>query len=197
MAVDVDTERTVEDTGALHEQHLRARALVPASEDFEGEGEDDDGNAVMEEFIPAPGLEQLAGTLIERENLPAQYFPITILWKRKGGTSKGRPVRGKCTKASGLTRYFAGNSQFVIWVAADHAERDEITNYELEAIVFHELLHIDVSTDDDGNTTPRLKDHDFEGFHRDIEVYGQWDSSKRRLANTFRQAPLIPDDYIS
>lgn len=198
MAVDV--EETYADDGVmddtdLDEQRLMARAEFPMSEDFVRE--DEDGEEVVEDFLAAPALEALAEEVIRKHNLPAQYFPIVVLWKRKGGTSAGKPTLGKTQKLTGLSRHFAGDAQFCIWIAADHIERHEFTNYQLEALIFHELQHIDASVDDDGNTIPRLKSHDFEGFARDIQEYGAWMPTYRRLQNTFTQAELLPDGYVS
>lgn len=184
--VDTVVEEAGDDTAALDEQWMKARAKVPEPEAFE-----------EDEFVHAPELETLAETLIKRYDLPAQHFPVTVLWAKRGGSAKGRPVITKCQKLSGLTKWAMQNAQFAIWVAADHAVAYELTNYQIEAALHESLVQIDASVDDDGVTTPRIKSADIEGYSENIIRYGTWKSSLKRMSSAFKQARLIPEDYVS
>ena len=81
-------------------------------------------------------------------------------------------------------------------MSADHAANFGITNYQLEAILYHELQHLGTSTDDDGNLKLVTVGHEIEGFVNDVRVYGAWMPVHKRLLDAFEQMPLIPEGYI-
>lgn len=157
----------------------QARARVPNADQF---GSD--------EFMSAPALERLAEKLIDKHDMDASYFDIAVLWKRKGGTSQGQPTLGKTAKISGLTQYFSEGIQFVIWLAADHVDDLEFTNYQLEALLARELMHIGARTDDDGSVNPVLVGYDFAGFSENVQQYGNWNAELRKASKVFEQAKL-------
>lgn len=138
-----------------------ARYLVPEEDLFDAERAGG--------FLVAPDLEAigraLAGRYIAFGHL--RDMVVTYLWREKGGKSHGRETLGACQKPTGLLRHFSG-SDFVIWLAADHLREREAKAYEVEAIVFHELLH--TGSNDDGD--PVLIGHEWEGFGAEIEQYG-------------------------
>jgi hypothetical protein len=146
------------------------------------------------EFQPVnKKIRDLVDDLINKHKLSARNVTLDVLWKRKGGTGGGRETWGKCIKLSGPAKYYGGGTEFVIWIAADHLEAARITNYQLEALLYHELLHITEVEDEDGNAKAILRSHEFEGFIAEIAEYGSWKSDVKRAANAFKQAPLAPD----
>ncbi len=190
LFVDEDTGTIIDQDGegdeeALASQHYKALARIPDADQF-----------AESPYLPSPELEELAETLIERHVMAAQYFSIAVLWKKKGGMSKGRPVWGTTEILRDKAKYFAGETDIVITVSANHAYNLKITNYILEAILHHELLHIDAATDDNGVQTPLMREHDMDGFSKDVTVYGNWLPIHRSMKAAFEQARLIPDDYL-
>ena len=154
--------------------------LVPQEGLFKGE----DGEAL--DFIPAPDLEKIAAELIGRHGRFAEIeiLRIAYLWKRKGGVSKGKRVLGKTQKPTGLLRYFS-EFDFTVWLARDHAYDLGPTHRQIEAAVFHELLHIAYDPED-GRVF--LVDHDFEGFTAEIETYGTWQRGLTLAKEAFQLA---------
>ena len=115
------------------------------------------------QFWSAPDLEEIGEALIK------EYFPdfpeceIDYLWKGDGGRSGGKATLGKTEKPSGLTLYY-GNTDYVIWLAADHVGGLEFTNWQVEALLYHELCHVREEEDENGNKKLAIAPHDFEGF---------------------------------
>lgn len=164
-----------------------ARAFVPFDGSFLG---DDD-------FLKAPELQQIAEHLIatcgELDHLDGA--PIRYRWKRKGGKSNGADVHGKCTRMSGALRHFSG-AEFLIWIAADHVREAGYTNLQLEALMFHELLHIELRVNDD-ETSPDygeerlvIRAHDAEVFLGELQRYGAWRSDHQALQEQYRQLSI-------
>lgn len=124
--------------------------------------------------------------LLERNKRPGYEMrcQIEYLWKSKGGASAGNLVLGKCVKVSGLSRYFSGGADYVIWLAADHARSLKLNNWQLEALLYHELCHIDLDDDDETGepSATRTVGHDAELFYGEIAHYGLWRRSLEPLA---------------
>lgn len=114
---------------------------------------------------------------------------ISYLWKRKGGAQGGGARLGAAVKASGLVRYFS-NGQIVIWLAADHVRDARFTPRQIEALLFHELLHVAID-EETGEIT--LLAHDFEGFRSEIEEYGFWRPSAKSMAKAFQLALALEE----
>lgn len=140
------------------------------------------------DFLEAPALAERAERLID-EYPELQFLggePIAYLWKRKGGASAGRSTLGKCVLSSGLMRYFS-NTAWVIWIAADHVREMEFSDDQIEALVYHELLHCTLRGEDD---RPAVRGHDFEAFRSEIRRYGTWKLDLKSAADAFHQIPL-------
>jgi putative metallopeptidase len=141
-----------------------------------------------DEFLEAPELKKMGLMLIEKyENDFAHLVEANViyLWKEKGGDSGGRATLGKCIRPTGLAKHFAIRSDesegekvdYIVWAAADHL-RDNRANYRTVcALIFHELKH---TAWDDGKLI--VVGHEFEGFAREIEEFGMWQSSIKKIA---------------
>lgn len=149
---------------------------------------DDKFAEAEDEFIPAPELELIGKALIDKyENDFGRIYDANILylWKQKGGASGGQSTLGKCIRPTGLAKHFATKTDdgfsekvdFVVWVAADHARTHQITLRQMNALIFHELMHTDW---DEGKFV--IKTHEFEGFAREIEEFGMWKNSIKKIA---------------
>ncbi|HQX61832.1 MAG TPA: putative metallopeptidase [Thermomicrobiales bacterium] len=150
------------------------------------------------EFRPAPDLARGAAKLLEAypEDLAVLNIVQPVyLWRKKGGMSAGKDVLGKTTKLSGMARYLSGYVDnepvdIVIWLAADHlAIRSD---RGIEAVLFHELLHVGLKETDDEDDVPApiVLPHDWAGFRREIEVYGLHTEDARQVAPAFAQVAL-------
>lgn len=147
----------------------RAHKYLPPTDELFG---DDD-------YMEAPSLKGLAQLVI------AKYLPelndgvldVYFAWKRLGGTSGGNATLGKCVKVTGLTKHFASDYHFVIWLAADHVVDFMLDDDEIEAIVFHELKHIEVLEEGEY----RVRGHDIELFVQEVELYGHVESRLKPL----------------
>jgi hypothetical protein len=148
------------------------------------------------EFAVSTALAQRARLLIERhpdhlDNIAD--LSVVYLWKKQGGKSKGRATFGKCSKPSGLLKHFA-ECQFVIWLAADHCRAAEFGDREIEALLFHEMLHMGVSEADENTGRgggPTLVPHELEVFRAEVEIYGLWAPDLKEVGPAFQQASLF------
>lgn len=156
---------------------------VPAAENFEMMGA---------EFVRDERLDDLAHALIAKwpELRWLDRWRVKVLWKRKGGKSAGDPTLGRMTLASGLLKYFS-DTDFIVWLGADHCRDREFQPYQIEALLFHELLHCAVKPgEDEEDDKPTAKGHDAELFVGEIERYGAWMDNLKVVELAFRQDRL-------
>lgn len=166
-----------------------AVANVPSDARFE---------SLNREFLSDPELDRMAADLrIHRSRYlsSARDARIVCLWKRKGGKTAGNLTLGKCIKASGLAAFFAAEAEsepvdYIIWLAADNIREEGLLAWQVEALMFHELLHIDQSESKDGETTWTTVGHDAELFVPEIAVYGLWKTDLGRVGTTVEQLRL-------
>jgi len=149
---------------------------VPAEDSF--------GN---EAFRPAPDLERLASRFMAE--YPEKFKHIgnvrlAVLWKGKGGKSRGQLRLGQCQKVSGLAKFW-GENDFTIWLAADHLRGD--SQERIANVLFHELLHIG---EDDDTGEVILVGHDLEFFFDEVTERGLWRAELEQAAEVFRQMKL-------
>lgn len=167
-------------------QAIQTTVRVPSGRDFRGQ----DGE--KRDFLPADALSSLSETLQERHPQFAHVaqFKVLYLWKRAGGKSNGKPKLGQCQKPSGLLRHVSDDTDFVIWLAADHCAT--FTARQVEAALFHELSHIGTDEDDEAEVWP----HDVEMFASEVQTYGLWKSDLEMAARALRQARLPGLDVV-
>lgn len=154
--------------------------VAPPAGQFEAEGDD---------FIAAPDIERIGSALIAAHEATfghLQSREVAFLWKRKGGNAGGKTTLGKCQKPTGLLKHFAG-ADFVIWVAADHCRDHRLTAYQVEALVYHELLH----AGEDENGKAVILPHDWTGFTGEVQQYGAWKPDLSAAAHSFEQLRLL------
>ncbi len=165
---------------------------VPQEDDFLPEDADlVGGDPDCDDFSRAPELLRIGDALIARHETlfkPLRGLHVAYLWKRAGGTTAGKATLGRCVKASGLARHFS-KADAIVWLAADHCRAARLSAYQVEALLFRELLRLHV--DEDGKV--RVVGYDFAGFNREIVEYGLW---QRELVDAGRaiqqlQLPLF------
>lgn len=149
------------------------------------------------DFLPAGELDDIGRALCRaRKTLQiTDEIKIEYLYKRKGGVSGGKAVFGKCVKTSGLVKHFASDARrspvdYVIWIAADAVRDTRMTNWQLEALVYHELLHIAVEVGDNDEPKLTTQGHDWEGFNAEIDAYGLWWQDLQAMGSHVRQLKL-------
>lgn len=134
-----------------------------------------------DEWFESEELKSLADDLIGRwpELGHLTDYEIRVLWKAEGGGSKGRVLFGKCTKPSGLSRYFA-LCDWVIWLAADNCRGARFDDGQVEALLYHELKHCVLVGKD---SKPGVVGHEFEVFGDEIRRYGFWNDGRKALGH--------------
>lgn len=135
-------------------------------------------------FLGDPNLDILAGNIIGDHSLPASLFRIAYAWKRTGGK-----CLGKCIKVNPAVSFLTGHD-FFIWLAADHCRDRHYPPQRIEALLFHELRHIDA----DKHGKPILVDHDFVGFRDELDLYGCWEDDLAAAQIHFAQATIWQDE---
>lgn len=152
---------------------------IPSKTDFDGK-----------QFMASEDLKTVAATLIEKYENDFPHLNdanIVYLWKEKGGETGGYATLGKCIRPTGLAEYFAcevsddgitaDKVDYVIWAAADHLRENRANYRTICALLFHELKH---TAWEDGKLI--VVGHEFEGFAREIEEFGMWQHSIKRIA---------------
>lgn len=145
-----------------------------------------DESAFDGEYMDAPGLEQLAKVVME-EHAELAYlreWSVRVLWRRQGS---GKEAMGRCKVLSGELRFFTG-ADWLIWAAADFCKL--MSDRQIEALLFHELMHCEVKVNKAGQQRAATRGHDFEGFGLEVERYGAWDTTLVRAKDSFRQLEL-------
>ncbi len=175
-----------EDTGSFGDH----RFPIPSNEWFDGA-----------DYRRADSIRQVAEGLIEREGRFAHLRDqrIDYLWKRKAGTKGGKEILGKAQSVAGLTNFYA-EVDFAIVIGADTCRKRRPTRRQMEALVFHELCHLDFEVDEEtGVVTVKLVEHDFTGFIDELAAYGLWHTDLQEVRDAFRQAalPLFDDEAAS
>jgi hypothetical protein len=159
----------------------RARFEVPAERDF-----------YSDQFIEAPTLQRIGQALIAKwpELADLHQVRIRYLWRKKGSVSAGKNVLGKSTKQSGLAAYF-GDCDFTVIIAADFARQYQLTNHQMEACIYHELRHIQVSEDEEtGELILSPRAHDAELVYDEITRYGFWADALKGTRDVITQLGL-------
>lgn len=143
-----------------------------------------------QEFLPAKDIQQIAEALMAAypDDL-GHLAPVTIsyVWRRKGTKTCGKAVMGTCQRPGGLHRYHA-KADFVVVIAANHCREMQMTAWQLEALVFHELSHADWDPEAD---KPAVRAHDAELFADEVRMYGLWRDDLIVAERAFAQMPLF------
>jgi hypothetical protein len=141
-----------------------------------------------EDYLKADDLKVIGEQLIASVKSIAQLSEVKIiyLWKRKG-PEKPRRVLGTCQRVSGLLGFFTGGADFIITLNVNNCQWFELTKWQIEAVVFHELKHGGLI---DGK--PALMPHDCELFAEDIQRYGLWKADLAKIADAAHGALQLP-----
>lgn len=148
------------------------RFEVPNIAEFEGET-----------HLVSPELGQIASQLIsyhdELGHLINMAAKVDYLWKDKGGKKDGQSTLARIQQPKGELAFYS-KQDYILWVAADHCYF--YNRFQITAVLFHELLH---TTYNEMEGRLEMRGHDFEGFRREVEVFGYWRRSIRDMAEAF------------
>jgi hypothetical protein len=136
-------------------------------------------------FIPAPELQIIVEELIERDGrfVHLQTLGVDVHWKRKGGRAFGA-----ASLTSGKLALHT-DAAFQLWIAADNCRVNNLSPHQMEALIFHELLHCEVHED-----KPVMRQHEWEGFAEEINQYGLWFTGMQRIGAAVKQLELFDDE---
>jgi Putative phage metallopeptidase len=139
------------------------------------------------DYLEAPALARVGEALIaKRAGLEyLRDYEIAYLWQKKGGSSRGKPVLGRCRRPRGLLAQYCG-ADFIVSVSADYTAAAQLTRFQIEALVYHELCHASVT-----ENGARLVPHDYEGFNSEVSFHGAWRPDLEKAAATFQQLRLL------
>lgn len=144
------------------------------------------------EYAEGGDIREIAEALIEAcsELHDLGGLDIRYLWRKKGRKKGSKVVFGTCQKLSGLARYGLGGGEFLVILDAENCELYGLSAWQLEALIYHELNHIQPPDPDDPASQYELVGHDFEGFSSELKRYGLWHRDARRIAPAFEQARI-------
>ena len=94
---------------------------------------------------------------------------IIYLGSDKAKTSRGRTVFGECERVADKNRW-AIPADFLIVVYEPNCA--EMGDEQMRVLLLHELLHVGVDHDKDGNEVYRVVPHDLEDFMLIVDRYG-------------------------
>jgi hypothetical protein len=159
---------------------------------------DDDFGA--SDFLDSDEIKEVGDRIIRQKlaHLDDGELLIDYRWKRRGGTAGGNSTLGKCIKLTGLARHLSLGAHFCVWLAADHTRDRKFDDKQFEALVYHELCHIEREEPDeeDKPVIYRSIGHDAEVFFAELREYGAWRPSLQQLAETIRQLPLPMEEPV-
>lgn len=154
------------------------RIIIPTDSEFP-DGDDYLASDALQDLG-----EHLIGTYPELAHL--RETTINYTWRKEGGKRGGKAVLGTCTVLSGYAR-FLSEADFLIALSAAAAREFGLTTRQVEALLFHELLH---ATFDEKSDKPKIKPHDVEMHLTEVNHYGLWTSDLKDAGDVFRQAEL-------
>lgn len=117
--------------------------------------------------------QQIAKELIdvrpELEAIRESDVQIVLLSSDHKAKSKGKPLLGQCEKIQNKYKW-AIPADFTITVFEPNCEG--MTDEQLSILIFHELLHVGVELDDNGELKYFTVPHDLEDFKAIVDEYG-------------------------
>lgn len=115
-----------------------------------------------------PDLEILADKIIHDKSLGLNSIPVNIKYALVY-PYVSKTTAGKCNKTSNITRFLT-DTHFVIEFSGELW--DQIDDEIKEVLMYHELLHVDASTDKNGEWIYKIRRHNIEDFIEIVSVHG-------------------------
>ncbi|MDD5651419.1 MAG: putative metallopeptidase [Candidatus Nanoarchaeia archaeon] len=131
--------------------------------------EDDDLGSLAEKVIKERKMDWLA-------NIKLKLVLVS--------PSISKTVVGKCIKPSHELKYF-GKFDYLIEFSEDLWE--SLTSELKEIVMYHELLHVNITHDKKGNEKHSILDHNIKDFSEIIAVYGiEWFDKLKTIVSSVR-----------
>lgn len=130
------------------------------------------------EYADSPEVQELAEEVIKSRNMiDASQARIKYLFK----ISEKSRYAGKCGKADKKWNFLTGFDYVVeVW----HPWWSDATNFEREALMFHELSHI-IRVETKKGIKWAIREHTIEAFHEEVDIYGAWSPQLQQLKDIF------------
>lgn len=139
-------------------------------------------------YTHAPEVEELAAKLINDHHSHLAEARIKYLFRNGKWQSKGKSTLGKAKLAAEDAR-FLGQYDFIIMISTD-AWNSAVPAYR-EALVDHELQHLDCAEDKAGNKKWSIQDHDVQEFVSVVRRHGLWEVDLQKLIIAAKQGPYV------
>jgi len=128
---------------------------------------------------------EIAEEMIKLYHPDAAYANICYLFRFGHSKAGGKVVLGTCTKQSEKLKILHG-FDFIIEFAYDVWE--QLTDIQQKALILHELKHISIGEDKEGNIKLRLCKHDLEEFRDVVEIFGLYTQDLQQMAHVIVEA---------
>jgi len=126
-----------------------------------------------ENRVQSDELARIGRDLIGREPLFAHIrdseATIAFLESDKAKRSKGRIVYGECERVADKNKW-AIPADFTITLYGPNCKG--MDDEHVRRVIFHELLHVGISEDKDGNEVYGVVPHDYEDFRECLDRWG-------------------------
>jgi len=120
----------------------------------------------MKELYESDELKEIGEKIIAKENLD---FGNTRIGYVMVEPYISKTVCGKCIRSNNELKLFS-NKDYIIEISFDIWNKLEPEQQEL--LMLHELMHILVVQDKEGNNLYKIRPHDIEDFEKIIKKYG-------------------------
>ena len=112
-------------------------------------------------------------------------FRVELIFRPEAQVSCGKPVWGKAQLATAREKEF---DSIDAWVIIPVDVWKGLSDFQKEALLFHELYHFTIAENDAEKLT--LRRHDLEEFIAVYERYGKWEPAIEQFADAVEQMPL-------
>lgn len=123
--------------------------------------------AIAEEYSQVG--ERVMKTVPNLRHLLTDDVRICFMKSDKKKTSNKKVVQAECVKTQEMYSAFCPYDFFVI---VYEPNIEGFSDRQLEILIEHELLHVGVEKDVDGNTKYSVRPHDYDDFRQITEKYG-------------------------
>jgi hypothetical protein len=129
-------------------------------------------------YVVDQELDALAKEVIEQHGLVVGDADIVYM---KVYPNVSNTVAGRCIRSSRELKFFS-DCDYIIQMSGDLW--DALDEHTRRVLMLHELMHIFIDEDNEGNPVYKLRKHDVEDFAAILDVYGvNWLYDLRQSAN--------------
>lgn len=128
---------------------------------------------------------KIAEELISNFHPDAAYSNICYMFRSEHQKAGGKVVLGKCSKQSDKLKILHG-FDFIIEFAHDIWQ--QLTDIQRQALILHELKHIEITESKEGELKLRVAKHDLEEFRDVVEIFGLYTQDLQAMASVIVEA---------